>query len=265
MKQITLNADDLGLAPAVNQAVLRLAEMGRIQSASFMSLGRIGADEVAQLRQYAVEIGLHLDFTGFADLTGELRQGGLKQVMWRSWRRAWPAAWLRDAIARQLDAYEHQIGAAPVFVDGHQHVHQFPQIREQLLAELWQRYGNRVMLRSTRPFAADAKSLLIYALGGPVLKQLARSQTLKLNRSFGGAYAFNDNEAALRQRWQRWLSAAPAAGAVLMCHPAVSDTGWQDDIKAAREREWQWLGSAEFAELWQRQQCRPQSWASMAD
>ena len=81
MKQITLNVDDLGLAPAVNQAVLRLAEMGRIQSASFMSLGRIDADEVAQLRQYAVEIGLHLDFTGLA------KQGSLKQVMWRSWRR----------------------------------------------------------------------------------------------------------------------------------------------------------------------------------
>ena len=44
MKQITLNVDDLGLAPAVNQAVLRLAEMGRIQSASFMSLGRIDAE-----------------------------------------------------------------------------------------------------------------------------------------------------------------------------------------------------------------------------
>ena len=259
MKQITLNVDDLGLAPAVNQAVLRLAEMGRIQSASFMSLGRIDADEVAQLRQYAVEIGLHLDFTGLA------KQGSLKQVMWRSWRRAWPSAWLGDEIARQLDAYENQIGAAPVFVDGHQHVHQFPQIREQLLAELLQRYGNRVMLRSTRPFAADAKSLLIYTLGGHTLQQLAHSQTLKLNRSFGGAYAFNDNIAALRQRWQHWLAAAPAAGTVLMCHPAIAASGWQDEIKTAREREWAWLSSSEFTELWQQQQCAPQTWAQMGD
>lgn len=150
MKHITLNVDDLGLSPAVNQAVCRLAALGRVHAASFMSLGRIAPDELAALRQAGIDIGLHFDLTGLA------RQGTLGQVMARSWLRAWPAAALQETIARQMDAFEDQIGQPPAFIDGHQHVHQFPQVRERLLAEARRRYGPSVALRSTRPLLADA-------------------------------------------------------------------------------------------------------------
>ena len=104
MKHITLNVDDLGLSPAVNQAVCRLAALGRVHATSFMSLGRIAPDELAALRQAGIDIGLHFDLTGLA------RQGTLGQVMARSWLRAWPAAVLQETIARQMDA--SQIGRA---------------------------------------------------------------------------------------------------------------------------------------------------------
>lgn len=258
MKKITVNVDDLGLAPAVNTAVLHLAEMGRIHAASFMSLGQMGAGEAAALQNLGVDIGLHLDLTALA------AQGCLKTVMLRSWLRRWDNNTLSALIARQLDAFEDQIGRAPVFVDGHQHVHQFPQVREQLLAEILRRYGDRMLLRHTRPLVWDLKSQLIYFLGGPALAQLARSQKLASNRVFGGVYAFNDTLDALQRRWQRWLAAAPAAGTVLMCHPAMPDDGWKDDIRAARSLEWQWLSSDAFANLWRQHDCRAQSWADLA-
>lgn len=257
MKRITLNVDDLGLAPAVNQAVLRLAEMGRIQAASLMSLGCLPADEAAALQRYGVDLGLHLDFTGLAGL------GCLKTVMRRCWLRQWSPALLRDTIARQLDAFEHLTGRMPVFVDGHQHVHQFPQIREHLVAELLRRYGAHVALRRTRPLRGDAKSRLIYWLGGPTLAQIAHSQGLAMNRFFGGVYAFHDDEAALAARWRRWLAAAPETGTLLMCHPAVPGPAWQDEILSARQREWHWLSGNGFAELWQQYGCCGQTWAQM--
>ena len=255
-KRITLNADDLGLSPAVNQAICRLAAMGRIQSASFMSLGRLAADELAALRQTSADIGLHLDLTGLA------RQGSLRQVMARSWLRRWPPGALQALIARQLDAFEDQLDRPPAFVDGHQHVHQFPQVRQALLAEMQRRYGQRTALRSTRPLRLDAKSLAIYLLGGWRLDRQARH--LPRNTRFGGAYPFANDAPRLQQRWQQWLAAAPPAGGLIMCHPALPDSSWQDEIKPARELEWHWLSSNAFARLWQQNACQPQSWADMA-
>ena len=255
MKHITLNVDDLGLSPAVNQAVCRLAALGRVHAASFMSLGRIAPDELAALRQAGIDIGLHFDLTGLA------RQGTLGQVMARSWLRAWPAAALQETIARQMDAFEDQIGQPPAFIDGHQHVHQFPQVRERLLAEARRRYGPPVALRSTRPLLADAKSRLIHALGGRWMDR--HCMHWRQNACLGGVYAFDGDAAALARRWQTWLAAAPAQGALIMCHPAVPDAGWQDEIRPAREREWHWLASDAFAELWRQHGCRGQAWGKM--
>ncbi len=48
------------------------------------------------------------------------------------------AHWLRPEdleveIARQFSAFQSAFGRAPDYVDGHQHIHVFPQIREALL------------------------------------------------------------------------------------------------------------------------------------
>ena len=66
MKKLTLNIDDLGLSPAVNEAVCHLAELRRIQSTSLMSLGELPHETLARLHASDCDIGLHLDLTGFA-------------------------------------------------------------------------------------------------------------------------------------------------------------------------------------------------------
>ena len=69
MKKLTLNIDDLGLSPAVNEAVCRLAEARRIHSASLMSLGELPHETLARLHASDCELGLHLDLTAFAPNT----------------------------------------------------------------------------------------------------------------------------------------------------------------------------------------------------
>lgn len=255
MKKIIINADDLGLSAAVNEAVCALGEQGRIQSTSLMSLGILGTQELRRLNTANIEIGLHLDFTGLAGI------GSLKSVILRSWLRTWNPAKLGAIICHQFDEFEDKVGCPPRFIDGHQHIHQFPQIRETLLAETEKRYGRQPALRSTRTRSTDLKSQMIYRLGGRRFDYLLARQHWKSNQQFGGVYGFDGTIETLRHHWQRWLfEAADNELTVIMCHPAVSDNAWHDEIRTAREREWAWLGSAEFQDLYRESGAQPSAW-----
>ena len=259
MKKITINVDDLGLSDAVNQAVLSLAHMGRIHATSFMSGGIIRNSEVLQLQRLNIDIGLHLDLTGIA------AQGTLKDIMRRSWLRLWDRAQLKRLIAQQFDLFESTIGQSPVFVDGHQHIHQFPVIRDILLEELMRRYPiNSVLVRSTKPLHNDFKSRALDLLGGQTLRLLCAEYGISQNTLFGGVYDFQANMPRLQAYWRQWLQQAPPQGTLLMCHPAIADTNWHDSIKTARELEWAWLSSDAFAQLWAEYQCSEQHWSEWA-
>ena len=254
MKSLIINVDDLGLAPAINQAVIELAQLQRIHSTSFMSLGNIEPDDVKTLQKQSIEIGLHFDLTGLA------QQGSLKQIILRSWLRRWPKQQLTELIERQLDAFEDKIGTTPVFIDGHQHVHQFPQIREALISTIHRRYGYSIAWRNTQPLIRDAKSQIVYSMGGRFSQKLIQKSGLGSNAIFGGVYDFQANIDELSHFWTRWLSASPHQGTVIMCHPALPNYQWQDEIKTARELEWQLLSSDQFGQILQQFNIQGQSW-----
>ncbi|MCP2821003.1 ChbG/HpnK family deacetylase, partial [Salmonella enterica subsp. enterica serovar Typhimurium] len=73
----------------------------------------------------AGSFGLHLDFTEFSPL-----RRGLWPLIGASLAHRLDASALRDEIATQCALFEDATGRAPDYVDGHQHVHQLPQIRE---------------------------------------------------------------------------------------------------------------------------------------
>ncbi|MDF7675919.1 ChbG/HpnK family deacetylase [Neisseriaceae bacterium ESL0693] len=253
MKRVMINVDDLGLSDAVNQAVVSLAQMRRIHATSFMSLGRIQHDEVRFLQQQGIEIGLHFDLTAFTDT------GNLKTVLLRSYLHGWKQPHLHQLICQQLDAFEDKIQAQPVFVDGHQHVHQFPQIRQMLLQEIQKRYGTGIGIRNTYPIQHDLKAQIIYHLGGRALNQYLLKKPWLYNAAFGGIYHFNPKGISLPELWRQWLTQAKDR-TIIMCHPAIADQQWQDDIKEARQAEWHWLSSDAFSACWEQNQCRSWHW-----
>lgn len=257
MKKVIINVDDLGFSPAVNRAVLHLAEKKIIHASSFMSLGKIERDEVQALKALNIDIGLHFDLTGLA------QQGNLKQILLKAYFRQFSPQQLRALIQVQLDQFEEKIGAIPDFIDGHQHVHQFPQIRQLLLQCIQQRYQKKIAIRNTQTYQHELKAKMIYALGGLALKQQLIQQRWPHNAAFAGIYAFHTDRDALQQLWHTWLAQAPN-NTVIMCHPAQPDTAWTDDIYAARQMEYQWLLSDEFITLWQQYQCQAQSWHQLS-
>jgi predicted glycoside hydrolase/deacetylase ChbG (UPF0249 family) len=160
---------------------------------------------------------------------------------------------LRAEINAQLDRFEQALGRAPAHVDGHQHVHQFPVIREMLVEVLIQRYRDRLpwLRRTHRPPRAGGigKAWLIERLGCARLGRLAHEQGFAQNRNLLGVYDFAGSAADYLARLAAWLQAVQP-GDLLMCHPAMAaGAGADDAILPARLREYEVLAGAAFGEL----------------
>lgn len=264
---IILNADDLGLSPAVNAGILRLAQLRRVTATSYMVGGNIDKITLNELKNCGTDIGLHLDFTGI--FTSPLTRP-LKHLLLGSYTHQLDKKTLEKAIHQQFDEFETTIGITPVFVDGHQHIHQFPMIRQVLLETLTQRYQGKVMTRNTQPILPDKKAWIIYQLGGRAWQRQCLQQGIKTNTGFGGVYDFNAEESQLAKLWETWLAHCPIATTqnpnvtLIMCHPALPDDTWQEEIKTAREVEYHWLLSEKFAELCQQYQVKFCHWRDLA-
>lgn len=272
-RPVIINVDDLGLSTAVNDAVIHLAELGRIGASSYMVGGTITDSNINRLNQLNVDIGLHLDLTGI--FPSALR-GSLKSIIIASYLRRLNPMQVSDVIKQQLDGFEERFNRAPVFIDGHQHIHQFPVIRKSLIKELTNRYSDEIakgMLsaRVTTPLINDVKSWIIYILGGYAWRKSCQHHQILTNDKFGGVYGFDADRQQLAMLWKKWLQAAPCHTAnvsptLIMCHPAVPESrsnSWQDDIKAAREIEYKWLISDEFAELLAQYEVKLMRWSDI--
>ncbi len=227
IKRVVLCADDFGMSEAIDTGIIRLAEQGRLSAASCLSLGPTFARHAHTLADTGAQMGLHLNFTE------SLGQPGLylplATLIRRAYGRRLDAGAVRAQIQAQLDAFEAMLGRAPDFVDGHQHVHQLPQIRDILLQTLAGRYAGRARpwLRSTRavplaglPARQRAKAQVIQVLGAAALRRNARRLGFHLNVRFAGVYDFRGGEAAYGRLLSSWLERLQD-GDLLMCHPAA--------------------------------------------
>ena len=138
-------------------------------------------------------------------------------------------------------------GRVPDFVDGHQHVHHLPGVRDIVLAGV-AGAPQSVAVRSTAhlpgPGSAVKRAVIAFS-GGRALERALRAHGVPHNTMLLGAYDFRG--ADYRSRMQAWLQAVPAQGGLLFCHPARSGEPG-DPIGAARVREAAYLRSVDFRE-----------------
>jgi len=206
------------------------------------------------MQRLPVDLGLHLNFT--EPLPGNRYCQPLARLLGGALMRALEQRVITAEIERQLSTFEAVIGAAPDYVDGHQHVHQLPVIRDCLLAVLRRRYPERLpWLRSTLPapgpvggnWRCRLKARLIAALGGSALNRSAGVLGFRMNRHLLGVYDFTGGEPGYSSLLGEWLSHA-ASDDLLMCHPA----GFADDSLAfgpQRFAEYRVLSGGLFVQL----------------
>ncbi|GAB2840228.1 ChbG/HpnK family deacetylase [Pseudoduganella ginsengisoli] len=256
---LIINADDVGMHPAIDDAVIELAQRGIVTSASVMSLGRPARAAIEALHSADAGLGLHLDFTSALAHAAYSNAATLPGVMVAAWMRTLKPERVRTIIAAQLDRFCQLTGRPPVFVDGHEHVHQFPMIRDALLDVLAaSRYGAGVHIRDTRPQRwRGAKAAIIGLLGARALHRRARIAGHSANRDFLGVYDLSSG-ADLAVLWRKWLRSVPPQGALAMCHPALPRHS--HSLEPFRLREYAWLSSPEFAALLQECRVTPAHW-----
>ncbi len=246
-------ADDFGMNPAIDEGIVRLSELGRLDAASCMPQGSSFARSAPALLGTPLQRGLHLNFTETMGGPGLFLP--LNRLIGLAWLRRLDRKTVRAQIARQLDKFEDVMLQRPDFVDGHQHVHQFPVIRDCLLQELLRRYGGALpWLRSTVPAALPGlpwrmqyKARVIGALGARRLARQASGHGFARNHRFLGVYDFKGGAPGYAALLRQWLQLA-RDGDLLMCHPAA----WlveSDALGAQRRAEFEVLAGEE-AGLW---------------
>jgi predicted glycoside hydrolase/deacetylase ChbG (UPF0249 family) len=263
---LVLCADDFALAPGVDEAIVRLAEAGRLSAISCMAVMADWPHAARRLEvlQDRCDIGLHLTLTDQPPLgpMPQLAPGGMLPALSKLFAAAFAgrltrgeaAAEVKAEVVRQWDAFVQARGRLPDFVDGHQHVHLLPGIRSAVLDQVIRcPVGERPWLRScwespARVLArriASGKALLLATLSLP-LRRAALAGRLATNTSFRGVHGFaaNADYAAMFRQFLKGRSRRP----LIMCHPGLVDDRLRavDTVVEPRQDEYAYFSSHRF-------------------
>ena len=253
-RTLAVCADGFGLARGISAGIHRLAQAQRLNAvacitnsphweASAVLLGTLPA---------SVDAGLHINLTEGRPLSPRLaklwpRLPSLPMLAARAHLGWLPRAELRSEVHAQLAAFRAATGAAPKFIDGHQHVHHLPGLRGIIL-DMVEHVQPLPALRNTGRVlgpGAAAKRWLIEHTGGRALARELAQRVMLHNPTLLGACDFADPD--YRALVQGWLAVLPREGGLLFCHPGQAAAGDPPDrIAAARAREWAYLGSDAF-------------------
>jgi chitin disaccharide deacetylase len=263
LRRIWLCADDYGIAPGVNAAIRELVERGRLNATSVMvvtpTFTRDEAQALASLNAGSprVAIGLHLTLTGplrpltegyapvadgtFLPLATTLRLAAQQRL---------DMAALTAEMRAQFEAFADAFGRSPDFIDGHQHVHLFPQVRHAVLdttvwmaPQAWVRQCGSSQSFTRR--ISDPKGLLIDWLSREFRARATR-HGVNTNPAFAGTYTYRA-DADFPRIFPRFLEGLPPGGLV-MCHPGHVDEELErlDPLTTLREQEYAYFCSDAF-------------------
>ena len=247
MKNLIVNADDLGWTEGVNRGIVEAHRKGLVTSTSLLANGRAFAAALGISRgNPALGIGVHLNLSdgppsapanevkGLLGKSGELEDaadGLLMKIAGRSLRV--------EEVEREWDAQVQKVrdaGIQPSHLDGHKHVHMLPGLFEVAL-----RVAKKHKIRAIR--VANEESTLRAALAsgagqqkGTVLKQGVQARGLKLlardarKMAERAGISTTDRFCGIAQTGvltrdglQKLLEILPEGTTELMCHPGYAD------------------------------------------
>lgn len=169
---VVICADDFGLSPRVNEAIVNLARGGRISAISCITHFADWPESAAHLRAFfgELDIGLHLHLSNF---------GRLKDY--------------RYEVERQVDRFTQILHRYPDFIVGHHHLHQLPKIRNRVVKFLKKTsqpiYTRQTSLESKYRSWENPSTVAVDLLGRR-FKKLVVNETIPVNDYFIGVYDY---------------------------------------------------------------------------
>ena len=257
MKKITLCADDYGQNQCISQAIIALLEKNRLSATSCMTTSLLWPEHARWLQPFVkqADIGLHFNLTEGKPLSFELTQSHgflpLSKLLFKAYWHMLNESAIVAELHAQLDAFLAGMGQLPHFIDGHQHIHQMPVIRNALMkvyAKRLQKTGCYVRCTHDPKFylrnRTYIKRLVIQILGANTFKKMIIKRQIPHNSSFAGIYQFTDS-ARYSEVFPRFLAQINDGG-IIMCHPGLSSSNNADEIAEARYDEFLYLQSDKF-------------------
>jgi hypothetical protein len=265
LRHIWLCADDYGISHGVNAAIRELIMRGRLNATSVMVLaphfdrGDARSLQMLNAGTKRAALGLHLTLTGPFEPVSEsftpVRNGRflpMQTMQLTALARRLNRGALKLEIAAQIHAFAGAFGHLPDFIDGHQHVHLFPQVSDALLEVMAQAMPKAWARQCGRARAAkrlrDPKALTLDLLSGSFRRKAAKAG-IATNPAFAGSYSFT-KRAVFAKLFPRFLDGLPDGG-LIMCHPGFVDSELKrlDSLTHLREREYEFFMSDDFPEL----------------
>ena len=247
MKNLIVNADDLGWTEGVNRGIAEAHRHGIVTSTSMLANGKAFAKAVELVEKLpALGVGVHLNLSDGAPVAERkqvgslvnskgIMQGGPESLLLRMARRGLEV----EQVEREWDAQIRKLrdaGIQPTHLDGHKHVHMLPGLFEIAL-----RLGKRHGIGAVR--IAHEASPLRAALSageeqhaGVVMRQGVQARGLKLlardarELAERAGIATADYFCGIAQTGEltregiaRLLENLPEGTTELMCHPGYAD------------------------------------------
>ncbi len=237
MKQLIVNADDLGLTPGVNRGILRAFQDGIVTSASLLVTGSAFEQAVALARQNAeLDVGLHLTLVEERAVLGrELlptlvdETGRLPRTSGEFFRRAFLGRISWDQVEREIAAQIarfQKTGLRLSHLDSHQHLHMFPPVFK-IVRRLARSIDNVWIRNPVGPWRKSPDTPVgrwVQRLGLNLSSLSARGLQ---NRSQlpmpDGLYGFEVSGCLTRSAIEQILGRIPHGLNELICHPGEDD------------------------------------------
>lgn len=247
-RSIWLIADDYGFSPGVSETIRTLLETGRLSGTGCMTLFDDWRDHARALAETdgRFVIGMHLTLTDFPALSTGRTMPDLKRLLANHDAEA-----IGMEANAQLARFRESFGRDPDFIDGHQHVHFLPPVRQWLAG----RFAD--LPTAKRPWLRGAPTLraapALVKAKVIVARLLARGFDAEMRRHGfvveGPLCGFYDwrRPGAFARALDLFIDRAPD-GSVVMCHPGTVDDVLRrrDVFTDARNEERDALASEDF-------------------
>ena len=272
--KIILCADDYALSPGVSRAIRHLVLQKRVSATSIMVTSHGWEKDAEALKQLTadIDIGLHITLTDQTSLSNMPTMAPKKQLptvgslLKNSIFGQINKSEIRGEIEQQIAAFQSVMGRFPDYLDGHHHVHQFPQIRDVFVncCQSFKSTETFYVRATTESVSTILKrnisifKTIMISIFGQAFKSSAVQAELSTNTGFSGMYNYaksNQERLALdmvvfRDAMNHFLIGA-RENMIIMCHPGFVDKQLIrfDSLTWQREAEYKLLASKEHANL----------------
>jgi predicted glycoside hydrolase/deacetylase ChbG (UPF0249 family) len=259
MKRLIINADDFGLAPGVNRAIVELQQAGALSSATLMANGPFFSPAVYMaFAQPALAVGCHVVLVDGSpclrpaevpSLVDPLDSSSFRTTVGRFFADLLRGRIREEEIEAEAVAQIRRIqssGLTVSHIDSHKHVHAFPRVLAPLLRAARQcgvycvrnPFEPWWSLKATRP-AGTLRRMQVHVMRtqGRAFSRLTREHGMMTADGSMGLLATGIlNDSVLRSL----LQAMPTGTWELVCHPGYSDRALDEArtrLRASREVE----------------------------